>query len=182
MVNVRPFGAGFPVTISCDRPFSYAFVAKGAVDSRPSFPDPFVKVGRTPLTIELPSGVYTVIVEGESTTTGSTVFEVRNMPAQVRVKGGSSSLRELSTWTMAFGVAALLAAGVIEVSQTKADDSSTKHKFSIPLAIGGGVALGGGLVMVLVSRTTFQTDGFVPGQSGGPAARIQPGIGISGQF
>jgi len=178
----RPFGPGFAVTISCDRPFSYAFLARGALDSRPSFPDPFVKIGHLPLTVELPSGVYTLIVEGHATTSGSTVFEVRNLPATIRVKGGSSALHELSTWMMAFGAAAVLAGGVLEMSGTSGGSAKQKNSIAIPLFIGGGVALVSGIGMLLVSGTTFQNDAFVPGRSGGPAARIERGLMISGQF
>jgi hypothetical protein len=152
------------------------------VDSRPSYPDPFVKVGRLPLTVELPSGVYTVIVEGDTITSGSKVFEVRNASAQILVKAGSSGLRELSTWLMAFGGAAVLAGGVLELSRSSHEDAKQKHSISIPLFIGGGVALLSGVAMVFVSGTTFRTDAFVPGRSGGPVSRFQPGITFSGLF
>lgn len=176
----RPFGSGVPVTLDCDKPFVYGFVAKGAVDTRPSYPDPFVKIGRLPLTIELPAGVYTLIVEGDAVTLSSTVFEVRNAPVRVKVKGGNSGIRSLSSWMLGFGIAAVLAAGVLELSGGGEQKTQQKHAIAIPLLIGGGVAAASGITMFVVSRTTFQGDGMAVGRavSGG----LGPGLTISGHF
>jgi hypothetical protein len=177
---VRPFGPGAPVTLDCDKPFAYGYVAKGAIDTRPSYPDPFVKVGRLPLTIELPSGVYTLIVEGDEVSPGSTVFEVRGAPVRVKVSAGKSGLRSFSTWMLGFGIAAVLAAGVLELSGSSHQDTREKNAIAIPLFIAGGVAAVSGLTMFLVSRTTFQTDGFVPGKA--VQGAWSPTLGISGHF
>jgi hypothetical protein len=178
--SARPFGAGYPVTLDCDKPFAYGYIAKGAVDTRPSYPDPFVKVGRLPLVVELPSGVYTLLVEGETITPGSAVFEVRTAPVHVKVSAGKSGLRSFSSWTLAFGIAAVLAAGVFELSGGGKQDTHQKNAIGIPLFIAGGVMAVSGLTMYLVSRTTIQNDGFVPGQkAAGGTSQI---LGISGRF
>jgi hypothetical protein len=178
--NTRPFGPGTAVSLSSDRAHAYAFVARGAMDTRPSYPDPFVKVGRIPVTLELPSGLYTVIVESDNVTTGSKVFEVGQTPVRVTVKAGASGLRELSGWTMALGAVALLAGGVFELSGTAGDSDREKHAIAIPLFIGGGVALGGGLAMWLASGTRLQADPVATGA--GDRAGSTPGLTIFGQF
>jgi len=181
---VRPFGAGQPINVQCDEPDGYVYVAKGVADDQPQFPDPFTKIGRIPVQLELPPGVYTVLVEGESFTSQSTVFEVRHQPVDVRVHAGSSELRALSTLLLALGGAALIAGGVIEVSGTGEGDSSKKHKITIPLFIGGGVGFAGGLGMYFASASSIEHNGFVPpeqGQQASPAPRVY-GLGLSGRF
>ncbi|MFW5739431.1 MAG: hypothetical protein ACOC1F_03595 [Myxococcota bacterium] len=177
----RPFGPGQQVRIQCDEPEGYVFVARGIVDDRPSFPDPFSKVGRIPVQLELPPGVYTMLVEGERIPTASTVFEVRHEPVDIRVDAGSQGLRDLSTLTLALGSAALLAGGVLEVSGTGEGDSDKKHKITIPLFIAGGVTFAGGLTMYFVSDSSIEHTGYLPE---GHAARETPvrGLGFAGRF
>lgn len=164
----RPFGPGFPVEVTSDKPWVYAYVARGVVDTRSSFPDPFKKVGRLPLTFELPPGVYTVLVEGEFVTPGSAVFEIKDRPAKIAVRGGSQSLRDLSSYVFAAGGAALLAGVVFELSRSQDESSKQKNSVVIPLLIVGGVGLVSGLTFVLVSGTTVESTGFVAPQTRRP--------------
>jgi hypothetical protein len=175
----RPFGPGSAVEVLCDAPSVYLFVAKGIVDDRPAFPDPFVKVGRLPTKLELPPGVFTVLVEGEDMPSATTSFEVRDRPVSVRVKPGSQNLRDLSTLTVAIGVAAILAGGVLEISRTKDEDASTKRKITIPLFIGGSVGLAGGIGMAFASATSLEHDGFLLPKTAGLPAR---GVFLTGRF
>jgi hypothetical protein len=157
----RPFGKGQPVEVQCSEPGAYVFVAQGALDARPSYPDPFVKVGAIPVQLELPPGVFTLLVEGERITSQSVVFEVRQQPLRVRVNPGSQGLRDLSTLMLALGGAAILGGAVLEASGTGGGDASTKRKITIPLFIGGGVGFASGLTMYFVSGTSIEHDGFV---------------------
>jgi len=174
----RPFGPGQPIELQCDEPDAYVYVAKGIVDERVAFPDPFTKVGKLPLELELPKGVYTLLVEGESQTSASTVFEVRHEPVHVRVNAGSGELRALSTLLLALGSAALLAGGVLEISGTGEGDDDKKHKITIPLFIGGGVGVAGGLTAYFVSDSSIEHDGYVPPSM----ASTVPGLVVSGKF
>ena len=179
---VRPFGAGQPINVQCDEPDGYVYVAKGVADDQPAFPDPFTKIGRIPVQLELPPGVYTVLVEGERFTSQSAVFEVRHQPVDVRVHSGSSELRALSTLMLALGGAALIAGGVLEVSGTGGGDSDKKHKITIPLFIAGGVGFTGGLAMYFVSASSIEHNGFVPAPDGQQAAPRVHGLGFTGRF
>jgi hypothetical protein len=174
----KPFGPGFAVEVESSKPFVYLYVAKGAVDVAPSYPDPFVKVGRLPITVELPSGVYTLLAEGESVPSGSTVFEVKDRPVHVRVLGGSQSLRDTSTLLMAVGGIAVLAGLVVQLSRVAGEDTSQKNSIAIPLYIGGGIGLVSGITMFVVAKTKLQSDGFVPSQQ----AEALPGVAVSGRF
>jgi len=180
--HARPFGPGLAVQIDCDKPWVYAFVARGEHDDRPAFPDPFVKVGRLPLSLELPPGTYTVLVEGDSVPTATRVFRVDRTPVRVTIKGGSQGLRDTGTLLTALGGVALVAGVLVELSGTKDEDSSKKQGIAIPLLIGGGVGFAGGLTMFFVSRTTSTDDGpALPSEADHARASFR-GLAVVGSF
>lgn len=156
--QAAPFGPGLRVSIDCSRAFAYAWIARGAVDTQRTYPDPFTKIGRLPTVVHLPPGTYTLLVEGDTVTGGSTVFEVKDGPRSVRVEAGSGGLRELSGWMTAIGAAAALAGGVLYASGTKNDEEDRKNSIALPLAIGGGVLVVGGVSLYLGSGTGFRVD------------------------
>ncbi len=151
-----PFGAGYRVDIDSSRPFVCAWLARGVVDTGVSYPDSFIRIGRLPTSVDLPPGSYTLIVEGDAITRGTTVIRVEEGPRRVRVEAGSGALRELSSWMVALGTAAVLAAGVLYVSGTKHDVEDRKNAIALPLAIGGGVVLVGGVTLMVASGTGFR--------------------------
>jgi hypothetical protein len=157
---VQP-ATGTPVEFDCDRPLVSVFVAPGLLsDTRPSYPDPFVKIGRTPIMTKLAPGTYTVTAESPDITSGSTVFQVGTEPVHVRVRAGSSDMRTMGTLVLAVGITSLLAAIVAEVSYTQASPKDiSKSTIVVPLFVVGGVGLGGGLALVLASGTTIEPDG-----------------------
>jgi hypothetical protein len=159
---------GVDVEFDADRPHISVFVAPGIVeDTEPRFPDPFVKLGRTPLSVKLVPGVYTVTVESPDIATRSTVFQVGSQPVHVRVRSGSAGARGLGTLLLAVGAASALAALAIEVSYTETPSGISKSKIAIPLFIVGGVGLAGGLTIYLSSSTTIEQDGIKPDRRGG---------------
>lgn len=181
-VQTRPFGPGTIVTIECDKPWVYAFVAQGAVDDRPAFPDPFVKVGRLPVAIELPPGTYTLIADGESAPSATRVFRVDRTPVRVRVKAGSQGMRTAGTLLTALGGLAVAAGLVVELSGTKDQDTSKRNKLAIPLLVGGGIGFAGGLTMFFVSKTTMTDDGPAASAEADHGVQSYRGIQLSGVF
>jgi hypothetical protein len=158
---------GVPVEFAADRPSVSVFVAQGVVeDTGRRYPDPFVKLGRTPFSIKLVPGVYTMSVESPDISTKSTVFEVGSQPVHVRVRSGSGGARDLGTLLLAIGAASTLAAIAIEVSYTQAPNGISKSKIAIPLFIVGGVGMVGGLTVYLTSGTTIEQDGIKPDRRG----------------
>jgi hypothetical protein len=151
---------GVPVEFDSDRPAS-VFVAWGAIeDHGPQYLDPFVKLGRTPFSVKLAPGVYTMSAESPDIATGSTVFVVGSQPVHVRVRTGSSGSRGLGTLLLAIGAAGVLSGLVIELSHSEAADGINKHKIAIPMFVAGGVGVLGGLTIYLTSGTTIEQDGL----------------------
>jgi hypothetical protein len=181
-VDPRPFGPGVRVAIECDQPGVFAYVAKGAVDTRPDYPDPFVRAGRLPAVIELPPGVYTVLAEGEAVPSGSTYFEVRARPVRVRVSAGSQSIRDVSTLLLATGSAAVLAGLVVMASYAQDEDAGSKRAVAVPLLAGGGVGAAFGLGLVVWSATGVDSDS--PPSAPQKAAALGPVrlLGLAGRF
>jgi hypothetical protein len=180
--GAQPFGPGLTVVLECDKPWVYGYVAQGVHDDRPAFPDPFVKVGRLPVSIELPPGTYTVLVEGESIPTATRVVRVDRTPVRIQVKGGSQGMRDAGSLLTALGGLALAAGIVVEVSGTRNQDSSTKQKIALPLIVGGAVGFAGGLTMFLVARSSISDDGPVPLGQTGQARHAFRGVVMGGVF
>jgi hypothetical protein len=152
---------GVPVEFDSNVPYISVFVAPGAVnDSERTFPDPFVKLGRTPFSIKLAPGTYTMSVESPYISTASTVFAVGSQPVHVRVKGGGSEARGLGTLLIAVGAIGALTAIAVEVSYSNAPDGFPKSKVAIPLFIVGGVGLAAGFTIYFTSGTTIDQDGL----------------------
>jgi hypothetical protein len=168
--SVPPFvqpATGTPVEFDSDRPLVSVFVAPGIIsDTRPSYPDPIVKMGRTPLATKLAPGTYTVTAESPDITNGSAVFQVGTQPVHVRVRTGSSDMRTMGTLVLAVGIASLLAAIAVEVSYSQAPTAISKSKIAVPLFVVGGVGLGAGLALYFASGTTIEPDGPKPDRRG----------------
>jgi hypothetical protein len=164
---VPPFvqpATGTPVEFDSDRPLVSVFVAPGLIsDTRPSYPDPFVKLGRTPMTTKLAPGTYTVTAESPDITSGSAVFQVGTQPVHVRVKTGSSDMRTTGTLVLAAGIVSLLAAILVEATYSPTlQGDIPKAKIAVPLFVVGGVGIGGGLALYFSSGTTIEQDGVKP--------------------
>jgi len=126
---------GTLVEFDSDRPLVSVFVAPGLLDETgPSYPDPFFKLGRTPLATKLAPGTYTVTAESPDITNGSTVFQVGTQPVHVRIRSGSSDMRTTGTLLLATGIVGLIAAILVEAtySPTLPNDIA-KSKIAVPV-------------------------------------------------
>ena len=165
--SILDSATGTPVEFHSDRPHVSVFVASGIIeDTGPHYPDPFVKVGRTPVSTKLRPGVYTVTVESPDVAISHEVFQVGTEPVHVLVHGGNADMRNLGTLLMGIGAAGLLGALAVEVSYSQAPSAISKSKIAIPLLIVGGVGLAGGLAVYLSAGTTIEYDGARPNQRG----------------
>ncbi len=150
---------GTAVEIDADKPRVAVYVAPGLVrDTEPRYPDPFVKIGRTPVTVKLAPGMYTVTAESPEISVGSTVLQVGTEPVHMRIKGGSANSRSLGTLLLAIGAAGVLGAIGVEVSYSTAPSGFSKSKVAVPLFIVGGLGIGSGLAIFLSSGTTLEHD------------------------
>jgi hypothetical protein len=151
---------GTPVEIEATRPLISVFIAPGSFeDTTPHYPDPFVKIGRTPIKTKLVPGVYTLSAESPEIPVGSTIVHVGSEPVHVRVKAGSDGMRGLGTLLLAAGATAVLAGVVVELSYTKAPNGISKSKIAVPLFAVGGAGVASGLTLYLLSSTTFEQNG-----------------------
>ena len=158
---------GTPVEFHSDRPHVSVFVASGIIeDTGPHYPDPFVKVGRTPVSTKLRPGVYTVSVESPDIAVSHEVFQVGTEPVHVLVRGGNADMRNLGTLLMGIGAAGLLGALGVEVSYSQAPSGISKSTIAIPLLIVGGVGLASGLAVYLSAGTTIEPNSPSPDRRG----------------
>lgn len=115
----------------------------------------FVKVGKAPLTLLLPPGVYRLEVEGVDVVRGSLLVTMKGEPKQLLVRTGSEGLSTTGTLFIAVGITAILGATGILLSGSSAPSSLDKPKVLIPMYAAGGVLLGGGIAMSLVGSTSI---------------------------
>jgi hypothetical protein len=179
-VNLRPFGAGAAVSVTTPGIHQVSLYVGKAVDllGRPSDYE-FVKVGKTPITFELPPGNYWLEAESPDVTRGSLLVRMDREPKHLEVHTGSSGLGDMATLTLALGATAVLAATVILASGSSGKSSFDKGKVVIPLYIGGGVLLGSGIGLYFASRTSVMDPG--PEKT---AFRSwpEPLLGVTGRF
>jgi hypothetical protein len=150
-------GEGTQVTFESDRPLVSVYIAEGELrDTAPRWPDPFKKVGRTPVTVGLLPGTYTVNVESRDIPVASTVLRVGDTPVTLRVRGGNDGLRTMSTLLLAASATAVLAGIVVEASYSQAPNGISKSAIAIPLFVGGGLGLGAGLTCWLFAKPAFE--------------------------
>jgi len=158
---------GTPVEFDSTKPLISVYVAQGIInDTTPRYPDPFVKIGRTPVTVKLAQGTYTVNVESPDIPVGSTLVRVGAQPVHVRIKAGSDGMRGLGTLLLALGATSALAGLVVELSYSQSPNGIAKSKIAVPLfAIGGG-GVAAGLTFYLLAGTSFEQDGLAPDRRG----------------
>jgi hypothetical protein len=158
---------GTPVEFDATKPLLSVYIAPGIIDdTTPRYPDPFVKIGRTPVTVKVLPGVYTVNVESPEIPVGSTIVRVGTQPVHVRVKAGSDGIRGLGTLLLALGATSALVGLVVELSYSQAPSGISKSKIAIPLFAVGGAGVAGGLTFYLLAGTTFEQDGLAPDRRG----------------
>jgi hypothetical protein len=155
------------VEFDASKPLISVYVAQGIIDdTTPRYPDPFFKIGRTPVTVKLAPGTYTVNVESPETPVATTIVRVGAQPVHVRIKAGSDGVRGLGTLLLAAGATSALAGLVIELSYSAAPNGVSKSKIAIPLFAIGGAGVAGGLTFYVLSGTTFEQDGLAPDRRG----------------
>ena len=154
--NTTPFGKGAKVQITATKLVD-VYVAKGSEDFETIELYEFVKVGKTPITFELPPGLYTVEIEAPGVTRGSKTLEMNQDSRQLMGDTGSAELGVVGSISLALGVTAILT-GVVTLAafSDKPDLKSRETKIAIPLFAGGAVLTGAGIGMFIASRTTLE--------------------------
>jgi hypothetical protein len=117
----------------------------------------FTRVGITPVTFQLPAGIYLLEAEGPDVSRGTRLLEMRDAPRRLLVETGSEGLGTAGTLLSGIGIVSILAGTVMAVGGATGQDSDL-HKTTtmIPLFAGGAVALGSGIAMFVLSRTDIE--------------------------
>jgi len=117
----------------------------------------FVKIGKTPLTFELPPEEnYWLEVESPEVTRGSLLLRVDRQPKHLLVRAGSSDLGNLGSLTLAVGGLAAVVATVILISGTSGESGIDKPKILIPMYAAGAALVAGGIGLYFASRTDVE--------------------------
>ena len=117
----------------------------------------FIKIGKTPLTFELPPNEnYWLEVEAPAVTRAGMLFRMGPKRRHLLVRPGSSDMADFGSLTLAIGGLAVVAATVILVSGTSGESGIDKATILIPLYAGGGLLLGGGIGLYFASRTDLE--------------------------
>jgi hypothetical protein len=152
-----PFGPGARLAVVSEGKPVNVFVAR--IDPRAAEPPPdssFVKLGKTPLAVDLPQGSYRIEVEGVDISNESLLFEMRNEARSIRVRTGSEGLSTTGTLFMGIGLLGIVGATAILASGSKAPSKLDKASVLIPMYAAGAVCFGGGLAMSYVGSTKLE--------------------------
>lgn len=167
----RPFGPGAPLEVRSEDEVVTIFVAR--LDGLGPYDAPrFQRVGRTPLTLELPVGTFAVEAEGYDVSNGSTTIEMRGAPKRIVVSPGSSGQGALGGIFLGIGILAVAGATVVLASGSKGTDDFDKPAVVIPAYIVGAAAVGAGIGFMVAGNTTLTEQkpsagtGFVAGFGG----------------
>jgi hypothetical protein len=149
-----PFGPGAVLQVTSDGDPVTVYVAKTrAGDDSPLADSAFVKIGKTPIELQLPPGSYRIEAEGHGISNESLAFEMRGEPRRLLVNPGSEGLGVVGTLFLGIGITAVVAGTAILASGTQAPAKLDKAAVLIPL-YASGVVIGGLGVGFLVAADT----------------------------
>jgi hypothetical protein len=141
-----------------------------------------------PCTFKLPSGSHELVATGPGYVGGSERFDLRPGRNRFVVKPGSAPLRAggyvltvLGLTAAVVGVTfALLPPRTTVDSTGKVVETTSFSSWAVPLAIGGGVAVAGGITMIAFSSTSIRREGEESGVA--PKAGRFAGVSYAGRF
>ena len=156
-VEPAPFGPGASLLVTSSAEPLTVYVAKVDPTRAESLPDSaFVKVGRTPLSMQLPPGTYRIEVEGPGISNAGMLFEMRGEPRKLLARPGSEGLGVTGTLFTAAGVLGLVGATAILASGSKAPSNFNKTSVLVPMYAAGAVLLGAGIGMSIAGSTNLE--------------------------
>ena len=156
--QLQPFGPGTPVEVTTPGSQQVTvYVARAAdLEYRPADWE-FVKIGRTPLTFELPPQEnYWLEVESPEVTRGSLLLRVDREPKRLLVRAGSSDMGSLGSLSLAVGGLVVVAATAILISGTSGESGIDKPQILIPMYAAGAALLAGGVGLYFASQTDVE--------------------------
>jgi hypothetical protein len=169
-VSVRSTGSPVTVAVIMDRAVGVGNVAgKAATIVTVRYQD----ICRSPCSFQMDPGLRELVVYGDGVTGQSEKLELKPGPQAFVVKPGSSALAVTGYMlTILGGVSLAVGVTVLAVD--------SKSSLALPMTIGGGVGLGGGIALWMVGSTSFEPD---PNASPAQRAASKPlGVSFAGSF
>lgn len=166
--------AGVDVTIACRDPATEIFLAHGDVPGG-TFPDPYERVGLTPIAIKLAPGTYSIETASPTQSTGHERFVVeRGRPLHIEVRPGDAGVKSVGAVLAGLGVVSIVLGVVAIVSFSPNDQGYNRFGVGLPL-IGAGAGVGGvGIAMTVLGATDVHVDRQP--QPHAPAATVVPAL------
>ena len=169
-VSVRSTGSPVTVAVIVDRAVGVGNVGGSTatiVTVR------YQDICKSPCSFEMDAGLRELVVYGDGVSGASKKLELKPGPQGFVVKPGSSALAVTGYMlTVLGGVSLAVGVTVLAVD--------SKSSLALPMTIGGGVGLGGGIALWMVGSTSFEPDGNAsPAQR---AAAKPLGVSWAGSF
>lgn len=159
-----PFGPGASVQVTSAGDPVTVYVARVAPGAGSPVDGEFVRIGKTPIELQLPPGTYQIEAEGHDISNEALLFEMRTEPRRLLVHPGSEGLGVVGTLLLGIGITAVAAGIAIVASGDKAGDLD-RPAIVIPV-FAGGVVLGGLGVGFSVASDTDIEEPKAPGPQG----------------
>jgi hypothetical protein len=169
-VSVRSTGAPVTVAVIVDRAVGVGNVGGSTatiVTVR------YQDICKAPCSFEMDPGLRELVVYGDGVSGASKKLELKPGPQAFVVKPGSSAAA-ISGYllTVLGGVSLVVGVTVLAVD--------SKSSIALPMTIGGGVGLGGGIALWMIGSTSFESD---PNASPAQRAASKPlGVSLAGSF
>lgn len=131
----------------------------------------FVKVGRTPLEMQLPPGGYRIEAEGLDISNGGTEITMHSAPRRLSVSPGKEGMGTVGSLFLGLGITGILGATAILASGTSAPAAVDKPAVLIPAYAAGAALTAGGIGFLAAANTSVEAT---------PAPQIA--LSLSGRF
>ncbi len=150
------YESGVEVTITSKDPATEVFLAHGDVPIG-VFPDPFERIGLTPITIKLAAGTYSIETAAPTQSGSHERFMVeQGRPVHVEVHPGDANVKAVGAVLAGLGVASIVLGIIAIVSFSPNDQTYNRFGIGLPLVIGGAAGCGIGVGMSFLGATTLK--------------------------
>jgi hypothetical protein len=150
------YDRGVEVTITSKDPATEIYLAHGDVPIG-TMPDPYERVGLTPVTLKLAAGTYSIETASPTQSTGHQRFVVeQGKPLAIEVRPGDASVKTVGSVVVGLGVVSIVLGVVAILSFSPNDSHYDRFGIGIPLIAGGAAGSGIGVGMVALGATDFR--------------------------
>jgi hypothetical protein len=147
------YESGVEVTIVSTDPATEIFLAHGN-PSIGEIPDPYERVGLTPMTIKLAPGTYSLETASPTQSTGHERFMVeQGRPLRIEIHPGDANVKAVGAVIAGLGIVSVVLGVVAVVSFSPNDSHYDRFGVGLPLMIAGAAGCGIGIGMTVLGAT-----------------------------